>query len=402
MGAKHLADSEHENRLKGELGEAFVAKLAMKTFLVDWCFPNPKLPNGKELCDLLVLFEGTAIIWQIKNTKLKNDGKVDLKAVEKNLRQLKGARRQLFGLRTPIEIENARRCPEILDPDLINEVFLISALVGDSPVVLGTPIETGGFPCHVLTREAVEVLLSELDTISDFVDYLREKERVLPSIGSILLEGGEKELLAHYILNGRSLADLEKHSAVYITSGDWDELQQRPEYIAKQKADHVSYGWDSIIDSVHRGAHPEYERVARELAKLSRFDRRYMSQSFYDAHLEAHKVSGPRMSFKRVGSLRGTTFVFLFTDDEITQDERKPILEALCFIARGMYTDNQVVIGIRTEMEFRPECSYDYCLLEIDEWTEKHEAQKRALQEENGLLTKLEESELNASEYPDP
>ena len=44
----------------------------------------------------------------------------------------------------------------------------------------------------------------------------------------------------------------------------------------------------------------------------------------------------------------------------------------------------------------------DYCLLEIDEWTEQHEAQKRALQEETSLLTKLEESELKASEYPDP
>jgi hypothetical protein len=40
-------------QLKGKKAEEVVTQLAEKTFLVDWCFPNPHLPNGKELCDLL-------------------------------------------------------------------------------------------------------------------------------------------------------------------------------------------------------------------------------------------------------------------------------------------------------------------------------------------------------------
>jgi len=39
--------------------------------MIDWCYPNPKLPDGKELCDLLVVFDDKAIICQIKNLKLK-------------------------------------------------------------------------------------------------------------------------------------------------------------------------------------------------------------------------------------------------------------------------------------------------------------------------------------------
>jgi hypothetical protein len=401
MSSQHQGECGHEYRLRVESGEEFVAELAAKTFLIDWCFPNPKLPSGKELCDLLVIFEGTAIIWQVKNTKLKSDGSIDLKAVDKNLRQLKGARRGIFKLRTPIEIANARRQPERLNPDVIDEVFLVSAMVGDCPDLLGAPIEIGGFPCHVLTRDSVEIILDELDTISDFLAYLREKERVLPSIGSILLEGGEKELLAHYILNERSLADLGNHSSVYIGEGAWEDLQNRPEYLAKQEADRISYGWDSMIDSVHLGVHPKYERIAREMAKLNRFDRRYMSQSFYDAHLSAHQSAAPRMTFKRVGSFKGTTFVFLFAGDAIAPFERKAALESLCFIARGMYLENKTVLGIQTEMEFRPECSYAWCFMEIDQWTEEHEVQRQQLQEETGFLTQLTESELTASEYPD-
>jgi hypothetical protein len=394
-------DFKHRYRLKGETGEEFVGELAEKTFLIDWCFPNPRLPNGKELCDLLIIFEGTVIIWQVKNTKLRNDGSMDLKAIDKNLRQLAGARRQVLELRTPIEIANARRQPETLDPDEIEEVFLVSAMVGASPEILGAPTEIGNLKCHVLTRDTVEILLNELDTISDFLAYLREKERVLPSIMSLLLEGGEKELLAHYILNERSLAALEGYSAVYIGEGSWEGLQQRPEYLAKKKADNMSYGWDSLIDSVHLGEHPQYERIAREMAKLNRFDRRYLSQSFYDAHLLAHQAAAPRMAFKRVGSLKGTTFVFLFVGDAIAPSERKIALESLCFIARGMYQENMAVVGILTEMVFRPECSYAWCLLEIDNWTEEHETRRGLLQDETGFLTQMTESELKMSEYPD-
>lgn len=47
---------------KGVRAERVVHDLATKTSLVDWCFLNPKLPNGKELCDLLVVFDDVAII----------------------------------------------------------------------------------------------------------------------------------------------------------------------------------------------------------------------------------------------------------------------------------------------------------------------------------------------------
>ena len=62
--------SKHRFRLKGADAETVVHELAVNSFLVDWCFLNPQLPDGNELCDLLVVFDETAIIWQIKDLKL--------------------------------------------------------------------------------------------------------------------------------------------------------------------------------------------------------------------------------------------------------------------------------------------------------------------------------------------
>ena len=54
--------------------ERYLATLSEKTFLSLWCYPNvytdegySKSKNGKELCDLLVVFENKIIIFSDKN-----------------------------------------------------------------------------------------------------------------------------------------------------------------------------------------------------------------------------------------------------------------------------------------------------------------------------------------------
>src|SRR6266516_1626826 len=121
-------NDKHHFTTKGKNAEQVLSDLAQQTFLADWCFLNPLLPNGKELCDLLVVFDEVAIIWQVKDLKLDNNGNANRREVEKNLRQLSGARRQLFDIKTPIELYNPRRKREVFDPSSSEEVHLISAL----------------------------------------------------------------------------------------------------------------------------------------------------------------------------------------------------------------------------------------------------------------------------------
>lgn len=291
--------SKHHCRIKGQDGEEFLHGLAEDTFLADWCYTNPKLPTKKELCDLLVVDDCTAIIWQAKNLKLGKDGALRKSEAEKNIRQLSGARRQLFDLKIPVTLQNSRRVSERFEPGQINEVFLISVLLGDRPDHQDLITSIKDYQCHVFTREFVEIVLNELDTVSDFCGYLREIERVRGHVGSLILEGGQEELLGYYLLNERSLADLEGHDAVFLQGGSWEEIQRRPEYQAKRSADEISYLWDEFIDRAHTGDSVEYERIARELARPSRFERRCLATFYSDARVKARDISSSHNVFRR-------------------------------------------------------------------------------------------------------
>jgi hypothetical protein len=74
---------------------------------------------------LLVVFDDTALIWQIKDLKTDEEGHYKKAEVEKNLRQLGGARRTLFDLKAPIVLSNPRRGSERFDPTTIIESRII-------------------------------------------------------------------------------------------------------------------------------------------------------------------------------------------------------------------------------------------------------------------------------------
>lgn len=396
---KNSSFSKDYFRLKGETAEKIVHELAAKTFLIDWCFLNPKLPDGKELCDLLIVFDDTAIIWQIKDLKLDINGKYKKAELEKNLRQLSGARRQLFDLKTPIEIENPRRRREKFDPRIIKNVFLISVLLGEGEEAFSFVEEIKNYTVHVFTKEFIQIILNELDTISDFAAYLKTKEEFLKvKERSLILLGGEKELLAFYLMNERKFDRLSASDRILIDEGSWNHLQNKPEYKAKKKADRISYGWDSIVNRAHEGSE-EYERVARELARPNRFERRYLSKVFFDAHVIAHNDNKHDL-FRRIMPGDGVTYCFLFQDDPEPRENRKIMLSAICWIARGKYQENKKVLGIATEMKISPECSYDFILMNLPTWTKDNQENMERLQRETGIFVNPIVGYAHEDEYP--
>ena len=259
--------------LKGKNAEKFVYELAQKSFFTDWCYQSPKLPNDKEICDLLIVFNEIAIIWQIKDLKLDENNKYNEGEVKKNIHQLSTARRRLFELNIPLELENPRRGKETFDPKAIKEVYLISALLGKGEDYFSFAEHAKIQIIHTFTREFTQIVLNELDTIEDFIEYLREKERLISFPIKIIIQGGEQELLAYYLMNQRSFGQLVKANVLLIEEGLWSELQKKPEYVAKKNEDKISYLWDEIINRAHSGG-DAYELVARELARRNRFERR--------------------------------------------------------------------------------------------------------------------------------
>ena len=384
--------------LKGKNAENFVYELAQKSFFTDWCYQSPKLPNDKEICDLLIIFNEVAIIWQIKDLKLDDNNKYNEREVKKNIHQLSTACRRLFELNIPIELENPRRGKETFDPKSIKEIHLVSALLGKGEDHYSFAEYTKRQIIHTFTREFTQMVLNELDTIDDFIEYLREKERLISLPIKIIIQGGEQELLAYYLMNQRNFDQFIEANVLLIQEGLWSELNKKPEYLAKKKEDKISYLWDELINCAHSGG-DNYELVARELARLNRFQRRSFSKAFFDAHVKAHHQK-TKNTFRRIAKTNGTTYVFMFLDDPEPRTRRRNLLGTACYIARGIFKENNKVIGIATEMKIQEYCSYDFCLIELPQWTKENQNTMEELQKESGIFTKYTLNHVHEDEYP--
>lgn len=395
-----MTDAKHYFRLIGADAEEFASNLAHKCFLEDWCYLNPATPDERELCDLLVVFGNTAIIFQIKSLKIGSDGQYKASKVEKNIRQLHGARRRLLDTDRPLTLANPRRGSETFDPATIEAVHLVSVIVGEGENLsrLFHEHEDGSLS-HMFSGTFLESAVNELDTVSDFVQYLAAKEE-FHGTTQITVLGGEEELLAYYLLKGRTFDGLRSHTAALIDGGHWDELLERPEYVAKQQEDEISYAWDGMISRAHETGTPEYERVARELARPDRFGRRILAKAFLDGQLAADADEENDM-FRRTMNLDGTTYCYLYMDDDHPQNEtRRIMLAAMCHVARKVIPENARVIGIATEKTFAATCSYDFGFVHITEWTEDHELEAKRMQRELGLFQDPRTRSIGEDEYP--
>ena len=389
--------------LKGRQAEQLIQELAEKTFLTDWCYANPRLPDGKELCDLLIIFDTTSVIWQIKNLDSDKHGVLKSSELEKNLRQLGGARRQLFDLKTKIELTNPRRGKETLDVSAIKQVHLISAIFGPPGHVLQEPMRflelAKGHTCHVFALGFTEIILNELDTVSDFCGYLRCVE--LAALDTrMIVDGGQEELLAHYLSKGQNLEWLSTDKVNVVHSGAWMQLNENAAYRLYKVENEVSYFWDQLIDMAHEGAAEEtqYERVARELARSNRFERRLLAKTFIDGHGRAHREIRNNV-YRRVFDFQGLTYCFLYMHNPIAREVRKNLLKNVCFVARGKVQGNSKVVGIATEMKLDFAHSFDFGLMQKDDWTADDQKRMEEIQSKFGILTNPQMVDFDEEAY---
>lgn len=381
-------------QLKGKIGEALVQELANKTFLEDWCYLNPLLPNGKELCDLLVVFGEILIIFQVKTLKLNKKGELSENEKQKNIKQLLGAKRQLLDLQTEIELENPRRGKEKFNPNNIKQVHLISILAGENEEYSQFADEVKNDVVHIFNKDFTQIVMSELDTIKDFSDYLIKKELLIKD-KEITIMGGEEELLGYYLWNDRDFQKFAGSNVIMIDEGTWKLITNKPEYIKKKDEDKVSYLWDKTIDEAHNSGKKEYEKIAQELARTSRFERRILSKHMIGLLEGAKTVK--ESSLRRCIPLDGTTYCFLLTDAE--RKYRQIELQSFCIIARGKF-ENKKVIGIATEKTIGKGRSFDFCLYVNEKWTEKDKKIANELSEKFGILKNVKFTKYSEDEFP--
>lgn len=255
------------------------------------------------------------------------------------------------------------------------------------------------YSIHIFTRTFAEVILNELDTIADFQRYLVDREHLSATRTNLIVLGGEEEILAYYLKNNRSFDKFKNRDVVLLEEGIWEDLKKHPKYQAKKQADEVSYLWDGIIDRAHEGDSPQYELIARELARHDRLNRRILGKAFLEAHLIAHKAG---RTFRRFMFMedQDVMYCFLFQDDPEPRENRKGHLTAMCHVARSKHREKKI-IGIATEVKIRPTCSYDFALFNIHEWTKEDQEVLEELESKTDILKSPKKSLVHEDEYPD-
>jgi hypothetical protein len=364
--------------------ERILTGLCRRTFLRLWSQTNVYTDDGfkngkgatKELCDALVVFGKDVILFSDKHVLFNEAKGIKIawprwykKAVFESCRQLHGAKLWLerFPQRAFLDAKCTRSLPVPVPSE--NATFHLVAVTRGSrdsalahnggvgrgslavnnsvkggthdelPFVVGIPQPEKHF-VHVFDEVSIDLVLGELDTVVDFLDYLKKRQELLCTSGITVSATGEEELLAAYLRT--TDADGQKHlffdvsdgeappEAIVLDAGSYDALTEDIGYKRKQRVDRFSYGWDRLIDNFIDYGDPklsrpylvqtnaETERGLRLMAAESRYRRRQLAMSLFSA---LDRVE-PGMRLGRVvygGNAGETVFVFVIVPKRSTE-----------------------------------------------------------------------------------
>lgn len=379
--------------------EKIVADLCKDTFLSFWSFANPIGKRiDKELCDILVVCDPDVIIFSVKEINIKESGDpmVDIErwernAVEESVKQIYGAERFL---RDREEVVLNDRATKIRLPDKgIRNVYRVAVAFGRGDKF---PLKEGDFGkgfVHVMDERSVEIILKELDTISDLIDFLNEKETFQKSDVQHIAFSGE-DYLAMYLGNGFDIP--EGVNLLMIDSDSWIDFSASPEYVADKKENKISYIWDGIIERLSEDFHTndlindvsrdELELALRWMNKETRFGRRMMSRMVMDVLGDG--VAKPKSKAKIVQAELPSAPLYVIMqrkleDREISRKE----LQMRCLVARSMFPDKHHVIGIASEPYDKGKGhSLDLVYMDLSIWTEELQKNAEGIKEDLGYF----------------
>lgn len=390
--------------------EEFVAQVCQQSFLSLWSYANPKSKDTrKELCDILVACDPDVIIFSVKEIGLPGDTITDIerwrrRAIDASVKQIYGAERCVSGMSHVIRNDGSNG---LALPGVPNrKIHRVAVALGGKGK---TPIKFGDFGkgfVHVFDEVSFQIVMSELDTVTDFVEYLDAKEELYKSGVKTIFNGGEEDLLAFYLQQGKKFP---KNINICIVEGDiWESFITKPEYRAKKNADVDSYVWDRIVESLSAdilngrmefgGDLTQSELAVRVMARETRFGRRALGKSFMEFYESASmKKIGARM----MPGLSGVIYVFLAMPHGTDREFRVAELGGRCFVARGLNRDCHTVIGLATEQYVRGKgFSFDVIYLHMPEWTAANQTEMEYSQKEFGYFKNPILHLIHGNEYP--
>ncbi|MES5100052.1 hypothetical protein ABUK73_17645 [Agrobacterium sp. BA1120] len=436
--------------------EQALAEFADQSFLRLWSYPNTfndrtksSSGSGQEIADLLVVFGPHVLIFSDKNISWQEGKPIGLawsrwykRAVDSSIAQLVGAERwidkhpdrifldKMCEQRLPIALPQKEkrithliavangantasrkffghaRGTFILQPSLKGADHTNIQRPDFRPFTLGDTNADGTF-VHVFDQASLELLMREMNTVTDFTNYLDARAKFFRS-GQLAIAAGEDDLIATYMMNlfadgkaafiPRKLRIKARRRAVVIPEGQYETYVSSPLYQNFMLATELSRLWDRTIemisDDVLQGTSIELlghapstdlaERGLRVMAAENRTNRMHLAHSLSSA-LERAVDEGfarfiRRAMIARSRGERKVGYIFLSVPQDKslgTQEEyreyRGRMLETYCLAFLSEQPQLETVVGIALEVYRRNgeihSKSEDLLVIDAPDWT---------------------------------
>lgn len=434
--------------------EKRLAALGYQTFLKLWSYPNPyKLQlNGKELCDLLIVFDSHIIIFSDKDCVYgsSSNPQVDWRrwykrAIQKSAEQLVGAKNWItrYPDRIAIDAKCVKKLPLKITITPETKFYLIAIahgareqckvhfsggdggllinnrIIGNmhidedcEPFCIGKILDDSQNFIHVFDDASYTNVLRELDTIQDFIRYLDARQTLLTCKG--VIAESENEILAQHLCgvvkgNACILQEIsKKYSDICFEEGLLDELRQSEIYLNWRKKMRKSYFWDELLQKtfffIENGLSAsttsptiqEQSELFKRMAREDRFHRYCLSKGFLSflSTIDPN-YRGTRVLFNP-SEPDSCYLLFLLPRKEYMSDEeyrsvRKEMLMDYCAITKVEYPEVSHIIGVAHESSEGQYTSEDFIYLDATEWSTAQQEGALALKreyEERGMLAK--------------
>jgi hypothetical protein len=316
--------------------EEKLSSLAKKTFLSMWSYENPFYEQGKELCDILVIFGNDVVIISDKLNQFGNHPEFAVnwkrwykKAVSDSARQLRGARNHVrkFPEKIYVDAKVSSPLPLKLPPVGLMRIHLIAVAngcddmcesisgrrsltidtkcVGDESAFTVGCLGAGEDFLHVISTPALDAMFASFDTARDFIDYLDRKRDAM--LAEDWIVQGEENLIGAYMMSQPgnkpfcipiSVLPFENGARI-VYSGIWEA------YLASEQRKYRDQFWAKsyLIDQLIEGVAEDYmnekmvvgqdqpisyhEEAFRLLAGESRLSRQGIAGAFYEIYRES-------------------------------------------------------------------------------------------------------------------
>lgn len=416
--------------------ERTLVRLAERSFLRLWTYPNlyRDQGNGKEVCDLVVVFDDHIILFSDKQIAFP-PGELRVawqrwkrRAVLASVDQLVGAKRWLSSHpdRLYLDPKCEQRFPLPIDPKSA-KFHLVSVAVGaaeackrelggtgslvasdrsdlrDQPFVVQTLY--GEEVVQVLDEVTLPLVLGHLDTVPDLLNYFAERE-VLCRSARLGMSSGEENLLAAYLSSGLigKASLLPEHPGTIVFGEDlWTGFTGEPEYKAYRQFLAPAYAWDRMIevfnDFVIAGTMAMgnelgiagHESRLRALARTTRLERRQLSIAFAGLFQVATHTTALFRCI-RLPSRPDTVFAFVVVPQrgvplETYRADRAGAVTGYCLSIKASHPDVLHVVGVATSPTDHRMHSEDVVHVDATQWTAELQTMAERVKAESGFYT---------------